>query len=278
MFNVSGSQLLLFYTIFYIVLGLLFFVCMRVLFTTLDKQEPTWTMERSLIGVNPGLGFRPMPADTAEGSLIWYNIANDTSIEKWVKLIDDFLEPYRSNQTGHNYANCDFAKNPARGEVCVNTLQDLGNCNAARKYGYNTNAPCIFLKLNRIYGWMPEFYTASEPGMPQDLQMHINNTPPERRDQIWVSCNGVDNVDKEFISSFTYYPHGFAGYYYPFRNDPHYLSPIVAVEVRLKTTNVIVNVECRAWARNIQYQGGSLNREGSVTFEIQIDTSETSKL
>lgn len=37
------------------------------------------------------------------------------------------------------------------------------------------------------------------------------------------------------------------------------------------SANVIVSIECRAWAGNIEYRGGSLNRAGSVTFEIQVD-------
>lgn len=30
-------------------------------------------------------------------------------------------------------------------------------------------------------------------------------------------------------------------------------------------------MECRAWASNVKYVGGTLNRAGSVTFEIQVD-------
>lgn len=37
------------------------------------------------------------------------------------------------------------------------------------------------------------------------------------------------------------------------------------------SANVIVSIECRAWAENIEYHGGSLNRAGSVTFEVQVD-------
>lgn len=38
-----------------------------------------------------------------------------------------------------------------------------------------------------------------------------------------------------------------------------------------------MSIECRAWAGNIQYHGGSLNRAGSVTFEIQVDTEGQSQ-
>lgn len=32
-----------------------------------------------------------------------------------------------------------------------------------------------------------------------------------------------------------------------------------------------MSIECRAWAGNIEYHGGSLKRAGSVTFEVQVD-------
>lgn len=33
----------------------------------------------------------------------------------------------------------------------------------------------------------------------------------------------------------------------------------------------MVNIECRAWAKNINYKGGDRQREGSVRFEIMKD-------
>lgn len=74
------------------VLAALFAVCMQGLFATLDKRAPRWTLEQSLIGVNPGLGFRPISSNTDEGSLIWYNKTNHTTTEKWINLVNRFLE------------------------------------------------------------------------------------------------------------------------------------------------------------------------------------------
>ncbi|CAG9771311.1 unnamed protein product [Ceutorhynchus assimilis] len=274
----SWGQLLVFYAIFYAVLAALFAICMQGLFATLSDTEPRWTLDESLIGTNPGLGFRPISDKTEEGSLIWYNMTNQTDINKWVKLVNKFLEPYNATQTGQNYVNCDFEKQPAKGEVCFTDLSALGNCNEERAYGYNGSSPCIFLKLNRIYGWTPDYYTSSLEEMPDDLKYHIDNntkTAAEKK-QVWVSCQGVDDVDKENVQGFRYWPQGFASYYYPYKNYPNYLSPIIAVEVIKLTPNVIVSIECRAWARNIKYVGGTLNRAGSVQFEMQVDSAPPS--
>lgn len=64
---------------------------MAGLYSTLDKHRPSYTDARSLIGTNPGLGFRPI-AETEEGALIYYNIRNATSQGKYIKLINKFLK------------------------------------------------------------------------------------------------------------------------------------------------------------------------------------------
>lgn len=35
--------------------------------------------------------------------------------------------------------------------------------------------------------------------------------------------------------------------------------------------NRIINIECRAWAKNLRYIGGHRDRQGSVHFEVMID-------
>lgn len=73
-------------------LAALFAICMQGLLATLSESEPKWQLDRSIIGTNPGLGFRPLSKNTDEGSLIWFNTTNATTVEKWVKLLDEFLE------------------------------------------------------------------------------------------------------------------------------------------------------------------------------------------
>lgn len=73
--------------------------------------------------------------------------------------------------------------------------------------------------------------------MPQSLKDHIkslgsNANTKQKTDQIWVSCDGEYGVDKESLNGFEFYPsQGFSGYYYPYKNEDNYLSPLVAVRV-----------------------------------------------
>ena len=88
---------------------------------------------------------------------------------------------------------------------------------------------------------------------------------------VWTSCEGETQADEENMGGVTYTPwQGFPGYYYPYLNQMHYLSPIVWIQLRNITPGVIIQVRCKAWARNIKHD--DLNpRVGGVHFEIMMD-------
>lgn len=87
----SAAKIGVFYLIFYGMLAALVAICMWVFFQTLDPRIPKWQLDRSIIGTNPGLGFRPQ-ADNVESTLIWFQAANKTNYLKWVNNLKGFLE------------------------------------------------------------------------------------------------------------------------------------------------------------------------------------------
>ncbi|XP_055682368.1 sodium/potassium-transporting ATPase subunit beta-2-like [Lutzomyia longipalpis] len=272
------GKLLIFYAIFYTVLAALFAICLQGLFYTITKEYPKWQMERSLIGTNPGVGFRPISEDTAQGSLIWFKASDPDSIRPWTKLLDDYLAPYQNKSLlpggGKNQEMCDFDSPPKPGRVCAVEVSKWEHCNAENDYGYSKSSPCIFVKLNRIFNWVPDFYDDVNDlpdDMPEELKSHIAQLDASKRKQVWISCRGEHPSDREAIGPIKYIPsHGMASYYYPFTNIPGYLSPIIAVHLERPALNRLINIECRAWAKNIQYQGGR-DRSGSVHLELMID-------
>ncbi|EDW63593.1 sodium/potassium-transporting ATPase subunit beta-1 [Drosophila virilis] len=267
----SWGQLFLFYAIFYIVLGILFTICMQVMLSTMDNHQPKWKLDESLIGTNPGLGFRPLSEQTERGSVIEYDRKKPAEYEYYISLVDEFLKDYNHTE-GRKMKHCDFKQNHNDNEVCVVNIDNFGPCTAANGYGYKTGEPCIFLKLNKIFGWVPDFYESAINGMPADLQELINATSVDERQQIWVSCNGHLSKDKEHFHNISYYPsQGFPAYYYPYLNQPGYLSPLVAVQLHAPPKGKMLDVECRAWAKNIIYSGSLRDRKGSVTFQILLD-------
>lgn len=65
---------------------------MWVFFQTLDSRIPKWQLDGSLIGTNPGLGFRPMPIENPDSTLIWLQGKNISSHERWANLVNEFLD------------------------------------------------------------------------------------------------------------------------------------------------------------------------------------------
>lgn len=82
----------MFYSIFYIILAALFVICMQSLLWSLDDKAPKWTLGESRIGESPGLGFRPMPINNSQGSLVWLSNKNVTLLKTYINRIDQFLE------------------------------------------------------------------------------------------------------------------------------------------------------------------------------------------
>ncbi|XP_033341725.1 sodium/potassium-transporting ATPase subunit beta-2 [Megalopta genalis] len=275
----SWGKILLFYVIFYAVLVGFFAAMLTVFYQTLDPNEPKWQLDNSLIGSNPGLGFRPMPpASNVESTLVWYKATDEGNFLHWTRELDKFLEEYHKSPTFTNGTKrrmvCDYMKPPAPGRVCDVDMTSWGQCTKENKYGYNKSAPCIFLKLNKIFAWEPEYYddTKNLPDtMPSDLQEHIKHEElANRLDTVWISCAGENPADVENMGAIQYFPRrGFPGYYFPFKNTPGYLSPLVAVFFERPKYGVLINIECKAWAKNIVHD--RFDRRGSVHFELMVD-------
>ncbi|XP_001604202.1 sodium/potassium-transporting ATPase subunit beta-2 isoform X1 [Nasonia vitripennis] len=275
----SWGKIGLFYLIFYGVLAALVAICFWGFFQTLDPRRPTWQLEASIIGTNPGLGFRPLPPpENVESTLIWYKGTDRNNYGHWTDALTKFLKPYRTPGgtpgRGANIHNCRYDDPPKPGQVCSVDVQNWAPCTAENNFGYHTSSPCIFLKLNKIFGWRPEYYndTSDLPAkMPEKLKSHIKSVGnPAERNTVWVSCEGENPADQENVGPINVIPRqGFPGYYYPYENSEGYLSPLVAVHFERPRTGILINVECKAWAKNIIHNRN--DKLGSVHFELLID-------
>lgn len=267
----SWVQILTFYVIFYIGLAALFGGCMWAFYTTIDLNVPKRQLSDSLIGESPGLSIRPLSSEDLEGNFIYYNAKNESQINMWIKKLNDFMEPYIVPVPGNNSIHCSFHRRPINNEICKVDLNLFEDCSPKDLYGYRTASPCIFLKLNKIYGWEPETHLLPSDDMLPDMKRNIISLPELNRTQIWVSCQGLTPQDRDFVKEFKYYPSGFPSYFFPYKNGDNYLSPLVAVKIVYPKANVIIGIECRAWAKNIRYRGGILERVGSIQFYFQRD-------
>lgn len=275
----SWAKILLFYVIFYAALAGFFAAIFAVFYQTLDENKPKWQLDNGLIGSNPGLGFRPMPPESnVESTLVWFEAAKPDNTEYWVGAINEFLDVYHKadEEKASNRMDCDADNHPKDGKVCkVDVSQQFGVCTKSNQYGYTKGTPCVFLKLNKIYGWNPEYYNRSSDlpaNMPTDLQDLIKkyDENDKKHEIIWVSCEGENPADIENLGPINYIPtRGFPGYYFPFLNQKNYLPPVLAIHFERPKTGVLINIECKAWARNINHDRAE--RRGSVHFELMVD-------
>ncbi|XP_052893861.1 sodium/potassium-transporting ATPase subunit beta-1-like [Anopheles moucheti] len=275
----NWAQLTIFYTCFYIVLAALFAICMQGLLVTLNHEHPKWQLDESRIGTNPGVSYRPRPEEEENSNSIQYVAANKTDAGLWVEMINEYLRPYNDHTLlpggGKNQVLCDFNTLPSRGNVCAFDVKNLGACSEQAGFGYNRSAPCIFVKLNRIYGWQPEFYEDVDDlptEMPDDLVSYIKSLTVAERRQVWISCKELTKSDENQLGPIEYMPsRGLPAYYYPYMNIEGYLSPLVAVHLARPKPKTTISIECRAWAKNIVYRGGARDRTGSLQISLRID-------
>ncbi|XP_022820822.1 sodium/potassium-transporting ATPase subunit beta-2-like [Spodoptera litura] len=267
----------LIYLVMYICIIIFFSICMCGLLASMDEKIPYFTLADSIIGANPGMGHRPILFE--EGALIWYHADNETQVKKYVDNINEFLAPYNNKSLlvnqGVNQRECGDVK-PPRNEVCAfNTTTNFGPCNMENNYGYANKTPCLIIKLNRLYDWNPDFY--DDPGdlppeMPPDIRNYIMNATAQERRKVWVSCMGERPADVEALGELKYWPYpGLSETFFPYDNTPGYLSPLVAVQLLKPKLHQIINIRCRAWARNIIYTDSLKDRFGSTHLEIMID-------
>jgi len=151
----SWAKILIFYAFFYAALAALFAICLQVLFTTISDTEPKFKLDSSLIGKNPGMGYRPLSEETERGSIIRFETDKGKSSDYWIELIDEFLEPYKNKtklvQGGQNQQHCDFNTKIVDGKACSVNVDNFQECSPANKYGYKNQKPCVFIKLNKIF-------------------------------------------------------------------------------------------------------------------------------
>jgi len=267
----SWLLITIFYIIYYACLAGFWALMLLVFFQFIEDKQPRWQQDSSLIGRSPALGVRPgQPWADIDSSMIIFNKDKEAVEEYkvpgwkgWVERSNAFLKTYEDAQ-------------PKAEDAPTFSLSKLGPCNKGKNFGYDQGEPCILLKLNRIYGLVPDWYNTTE-GLPADMPESVKTRieSATNKNQVWVSCRGENAADKEGMGTFKFHPTSgsFPEEYFPYMNQDNYHSPIVAVQFKGVTPGQFVHIECRAWAKNIGYD--KRDRAGIAHFELMIHNSAT---
>lgn len=275
----SWGLILLFYTVYYFCLASFFIIMLLVfLLGTVPKDKPTLTGQQSLLKMSPGLGFRPQP--DVRNTLIRFDPGNPKTYGIYVQHIQGFVDSYNKvnaweniniinngkicSDSSEGFARDNLLKYKQR-RVCKFPLSSLGeNCQSANGFGYPNGQPCVLLKLNRVFGWLPEI---------------INNAS----NNVQIVCQGENPGDRENLGKVDYFPgvdvkdgnstkrRGvFYSSYFPYLGQTGYRSPLVGVVFGQIKRKVVVMVECRV--ENVANAVvNKMARLGLVRFELLIE-------
>ncbi|XP_046402099.1 sodium/potassium-transporting ATPase subunit beta-2-like [Ischnura elegans] len=228
----------------------------------------------------PELKYHPKLPSLYEPTLIWYRANDEGNVTAMTQNLDKFLEGYNRPGLiagrGQSVIHCDFSRPPKGEEVCDVNGNEFTPCISGNRYGYDRGSPCIFLSLDKIVGWTPEFYNDSSSlpaDMPEDLKNHIadlKRRDPKTANQLWVTCSGENPADIENLGAMQYIPaRGFPGYFFPFSNAQGNLSPLVALRLERPQRGILLNIECKLWARNLK--NSAPEKQGVLHFELLVD-------
>ena len=241
-----------------------------------------------MIGVSPGVGLKPgQVPELVDSTMIAFNFENTEDQGKpgdlnylsgwkgWADRSKEFLQKYDDQETCKSSTTGCFS------------LAQLGVC-STEPYGFDTGTPCVFLKLNKIFGNVNEHCTAAdlevEPcnAMPSSLKEHVKKQKDQ--EQVWIECHGEYPSDRENLKDIKYFPasQGYHATYFPYMGKINengdkldYQSPIVAVQFAGAAKNHLMHVECRAWAKNIGYS--KRDRVGINHLELLVLDNATTK-
>jgi len=285
----SWLLITVFYIIYYTLLAGFWLLCLFIFYQFIEDHQPKWQQDAGLIGRSPALGVRPGQDDSIiESSVIIFNHENPNDDEnipgykQWVDRLDEYLKPYRADSASENGLDCATDAAATDGKFCKFDLSKLGPCGQKNtNYGFDSNSTCLVLKLNKIFGLEHEYYDnpAELPEeMPAELKERIKAAVAGgNAKQVWVSCKAEFPADKEGIKSIDLFPSegGFPSQFFPYKKQDGYQSPLVAVRINEITPGQLIHVECRAWAKNINYN--RRDRVGIVRFEVMNHNSKTTE-
>lgn len=264
----SWCEITVFYAIFFACLAGFFAATMSGFYLLIEEHQPRLQGSSSLLRANPGMGYEPMP--DMDTTLI-YARKLESERKAYVESINKVLKGY--NETDQASRDCTGINETRIGatDACrVNFSALTEGCNEANAYGFLEGKPCVLLKLNRIYNWIPEVWDYEEAQTASAVPEYIKRKYTS--DRIWVDCHGENPADDDNLGldAITYYPQqGFPLSFYPYMKQKNYRSPLMFVKFNNVTNHLGLMIECKALAKNIVVDRA--DKEGGVHFELLVD-------
>lgn len=258
----SWFEITVFYIIFYSCLAGFFAINLTIFLKTLDDKLPRYYGKGSIIGANPGLGYQPWIKGNAESTLISFDPADKSTYAKYLEVLDVFWQRYNASAPG--LRNCNESENnrDSSNLACSFPLTLFEKECGPPDYGFASGKPCIVLTLNKLISWEPMSFPTNS--LPKELPPQVKENYKEG---VAVACEGEYYADQENIGQLSYIPPGgISSKFFPYKVMDNYHQPFAMVKFESLQPGVLVEVECKAYAMNIEHDRA--NRLGMIHFEM----------
>ncbi|VDD83830.1 unnamed protein product [Mesocestoides corti] len=192
-------------------------------------------------------------------SVIVYESANPQTYMPYVQNIRTFIYLYEevNIRSQDGFANCENGiKSPNEPDlVCKFYPIVLESCVKENNYGYDRSEPCIILKINKIYGWLPDIQNKTLSNSPlvrcfgryaADFEAfgNLHYYPNITVDGLSMHSNLI-NIKTLLLLSVLCFSGIFDSVYFPYIIQYAYRSPLVAVQIKNARRNSLFFVSCR---------------------------------
>jgi len=287
----SWFLITVFYCIYYTCLACFWYGMLTLFFMTIDEKVPKYTLDASIIGSNPGVGIRPSQSSADIDSSMLFLTHNamdqrpsedfDTSRNvDWAKRYEVFINQYDDKTETRECPDDKYQTDD--GYACQFNKTVLQTC-AEYPFGYEVTdrnqkiAPCVLLKINRIFDWKPEPFTEDDLKYDEDMSDKVKDLIRANPERLYLNCEGETAADREALeNNMEYFPkdQGISYKYFPYRQaGKNYHNPVVAVKFSNMPIGQLVHIECKLYAKGMRHSRKF--REGQVHFEIFLNDKDS---
>ncbi|KAL1123881.1 hypothetical protein AAG570_001651 [Ranatra chinensis] len=181
--------------------------------------------------------------------------------------------------------DCDYNSFPDENKTCKIDVEKYEPCVASNYFGYKNGKPCVFIELEAVSDWKPSYWDSSKKlpkDMPGDVKEQIEELVDDgnKRQTLWLTCEGESPADKENIGFVKYYPlPGFPGYNFPFTGQQGYLNPVAAIQfTKLRSKYLYIFVNYKFYKNDVNNFGLSSPRPGTLNNFFVTKSSDCTRI
>jgi len=258
------GKLGVFYFFFYIGLAGFFCAMLAVFMALSPRDRPRYYLASSRMRtrsnpLSPGLGFRPQPE--VDKNLIFVDKNSDDFTDNlYVRSLDQYLNVYywKNDEVKKKESGQEYQVQSTSSERKF-SIRNPGECKNDTQYGFSRTRPCVLVKMNKIVEFIPQ------PPLRHDKDALEAAKCPSKSGTVPVHCYGEYPADVDNIGPINYISEDGSNSncgtlkvdWFPYKGkydrEDVYQAPYIWVQFMKPKQNVLINVLCRVYGDNIDF-------------------------